>query len=135
METKNLIEFLNQNKVPTSLIEELLTLPDEIKALESRLIALNIKLSLTQGHIDLWELNESRSIAEEFTTDGKKVFPNETIREAELEARKRRNDDFRRLNEENTNYQYEKDKEEVNAKHLERRFRAMITIANLISNK
>ena len=105
--------------------DELVKLPEEIKAKEAELLAISQQILLKKREIDLWELSESRKIAEAVDPENKKLYPNETIRTAELESRKPSKREFYQ---ELSDLDYKKKVEEIELNYLNNKFKVYKTI-------
>lgn len=118
---------------PEKLVEEMLVTPDSLKLAESKLLAVTLKLEDLQKQLDYWELFTARLIAEEVNSEGKKIYSNESVREAELLKRKTESKEYNFIKEEYDKKRFEKEELKIEVVYLDRRFKALRQIAELIA--
>ena len=76
---------------------EMNKLADEIRELEFKVAQTYREKGEAEKTISLWESEQLSQIAKEVNENGRKVFSNERLRQAELERRKSESEEYRQL--------------------------------------
>ena len=129
-----ILDELN-GRFPKGLVEELILLPESLKAEENKLLAYKFKLTEQLKSLNLWELKESSAINQELTADGKKLLSNESARDTELSLRKRNSTDIQKLENEILSTTTQEKVLVIEVQYLERRLKSCIAIANLVAGR
>ncbi len=133
-EDEKIKQDFNQ-RVPINLVDELLILPGDMKSKENKIQAIKFKIADLKKKVEKWELNELEKIYLQVGSDGKRVYSNEKLREAELERRKDASPEIKKLYAELYENEIKLESELIEFRYMDRRYSALRNIANIFCTR
>lgn len=135
-EEEKLIEF-NKKLLELSenygfLIQEISELPEKIKSFENKLICYVLKKNEIESSMNSWDNNMLLLITSE-QVDGKQKYTNEMQRKAVLNQRQTESKEYSELRNQLNKKIEEENIDKVEFNYLDRRFKALRTVAELLS--
>ena len=103
-------------------MEELLSLPNDIKELELKLMGYNYKKLALKKLLNSTEIKLMAKISSEKDDKGKAIFSNDTLRRAELDNRLRKDTQYDVIKEELKEVEVKEAEEKIEHTYLRRRF-------------
>ncbi len=107
------------------IVQQLLTLPKQIKEKMLDILLMQKRINETEYEIRQWEAQQIRDIATAVDENGKKLFTNEKLRQAELERRKAEDPKYQELSEALQEYKELQENDRIELEYLRYQFRAL----------
>jgi len=111
--------------IEAQLVPQLLSLPKQIKEKMLDILFLQSRINETEYEIRQWEAEQIQDIATAVDNNGRKLFSNEKLRQAELERRKAEDERYKQLSETLQEYKEQQEKDRIELEYLRYQFRAI----------
>ena len=116
----------------TEIKQRIVNLPVELKKEEIKLLEIDKKLDRINQKKKRWTRKISSQVFNDVTTDGKKIYTNETMRENETEARLSLLSDYQQLIEEESRQSQLSKLSKIEIDYLEREFKSKQLLIKLL---
>ena len=111
--------------IEAQLVPQLLSLPKQIKEKMLDILLLQSRINETEYEIRQWEAEQIQDIATAVDENGRKLFSNEKLRQAELERRKAEDERYKQLSDALQEYREQQEKDRIELEYLRYLFRAI----------
>jgi|GEM_PF-3784041 hypothetical protein len=107
------------------IVPQLLSLPKQIREKMLDILLMQSRINETEFELKQWEAEQIQDIATAVDENGRKLFSNEKLRQAELERRKAEDQRYKQLSEALQEYKEQQEKDRIELEYLRYQFRAL----------
>lgn len=122
---------MSETKVETQ-ISEILALPRKIREKMTDIMLMQKRINESEYELRQWKATQIQHISAISDENGKKVFSNEKLRQAELERKKATSQKYRDLHDAREEYSELQEKDKIELEYLRYQFRALETYTRFL---